>query len=529
MIGGIATPMVLVDNTYSYDANANRTKKQTLSGLTSYSYDGFNRLIKAEYPTGAEEYSYDRAGNRTTKQWTGPDKLHKTVENYHYDSCNRLTSLETISPQGEHKHNEYTYDRQGNMLSDGENTYKYDSANRVSEVITKLGDIQRNRYDGERLRHELEENGKVTRFLYDRKRAAAETDENGKTIRYIRGYELISADNMKRESCHYYVLDELGSITHMIDADGNILNQYSYDAFGNFVIKEEKAENRFGYTGEIYDSLTEQYYLRARYYNPAIARFTQEDTYYGDGLNLYAYCHNNPVMYVDPSGHESYPYQYFPDMFDDLDVENGQKGTLKKSDSTNLGKNMFEYLGIDLDPGKTGSHQKQHLIPQDVYKKSQLLKDMGFNIDSHHNGIFDKNKSLNSTLVNQIFKDNGVSNDLTKKYISEKTNHSGFHKRYNEAVQREVDSIEDYIKSYHQKCIDDGMDIKEANRKAFDEAQRQVGMLVEDLRTMNQDGIDLYRDKNGGKDQNLYNQEFEQKRKKAHEKNGNKPNWHHKY
>lgn len=44
-------------------------------------------------------------------------------------------------------------------------------------------------------------------------------------------------------------------------------------------------------------------YLRARFYNPVIGRFIQEDTYYGDGLNLYAYCHNNPVGYVDPSGH----------------------------------------------------------------------------------------------------------------------------------------------------------------------------------------------------------------------------------
>lgn len=61
-------------------------------------------------------------------------------------------------------------------------------------------------------------------------------------------------------------------------------------------------------------SLTNQYYLRARYYNPVIARFTQEDTYYGDGLNLYAYCVNNPVTYKDPSGNgkvEQNPYNRY--------------------------------------------------------------------------------------------------------------------------------------------------------------------------------------------------------------------------
>ena len=51
------------------------------------------------------------------------------------------------------------------------------------------------------------------------------------------------------------------------------------------------------------DPITRQYYLRARFYNPVVARFTQEDTYRGDGFNLYAYCVNNPVYYVDPSGH----------------------------------------------------------------------------------------------------------------------------------------------------------------------------------------------------------------------------------
>lgn len=56
------------------------------------------------------------------------------------------------------------------------------------------------------------------------------------------------------------------------------------------------------YSSEQYDQITQQYYLRARYYNPSVARFTQEDLYRNDGLNLYAYCNNNPIMFVDPSG-----------------------------------------------------------------------------------------------------------------------------------------------------------------------------------------------------------------------------------
>ena len=85
--------------------------------------------------------------------------------------------------------------------------------------------------------------------------------------------------------------------------DRRIRNYYCYDAFGENVISHEDIHNRFRFNGEQYDPVISQYYLRARFYNPVIGRFTQEDTYYGDGLNLYGYCRNNPVLYRDPSGH----------------------------------------------------------------------------------------------------------------------------------------------------------------------------------------------------------------------------------
>ena len=72
-----------------------------------------------------------------------------------------------------------------------------------------------------------------------------------------------------------------------------------YDAFGNTIEAEEQIPNRYQYTGQQLDPLTQQYYLRARFYNLATARFTQEDEYHGDGLNLYAYCANDPVDYYE--------------------------------------------------------------------------------------------------------------------------------------------------------------------------------------------------------------------------------------
>ncbi|ONI41420.1 hypothetical protein AN639_10830 [Candidatus Epulonipiscium fishelsonii] len=105
----------------------------------------------------------------------------------------------------------------------------------------------------------------------------------------------------------------MGSITHICQ-DETILNKYEYDAWGEVVNQTETIQNRFKFNGQQLDPITQQYYLRAKYYNPVIARFTQEDTYRGDGLNLYAYCVNNPVMYVDPSGYVMENHQ------DDKDV-----------------------------------------------------------------------------------------------------------------------------------------------------------------------------------------------------------------
>ncbi len=102
---------------------------------------------------------------------------------------------------------------------------------------------------------------------------------------------------------HAYHQDEQGSTAYITGQDKTIENCYQYDAFGNLTEHKENIANRILYTGQQYDQETGQYYLRARYYNPAVGRFLQEDTYRGDGLNLYAYCANNPVMYYDPSGH----------------------------------------------------------------------------------------------------------------------------------------------------------------------------------------------------------------------------------
>ena len=294
--------------------------KETKCLYFRYAYDAGNRLVEVAYPgrngiTDTEYLRYDKAGNRT-------ERIRGAVhEQYLYDECNRLLQI----TDGADTVKNYTYDNSGNMLSDGEMSYLYDGFGRLEQVTKADGSFQKNHYDAEGLRAEMEENGQLVKFLYNEDReAAAEEESDGNVIRYIRGLGLISSDSEKAKTYYHYVSDEQGSITHVIngeekesgelpqeDVQSRVLNHYEYDAFGNTIRCEEQVENRFRYQGEQYDPITQQYYLRARYYNPVIGRFIQEDTYYGDGLNLYTYCQNNPVLYHDPTGHgtkENSPY-----------------------------------------------------------------------------------------------------------------------------------------------------------------------------------------------------------------------------
>jgi len=285
---------ILADNYYKYDGNGNRTGKQQLHGEISYTYDSLSRLTKVQYPGSWEELSYDKAGNRTRR--ISP----KGEELYQYDSRNRLTSHSVNGIM-----EDYAYDNAGNLLKDGKNQYNYDAFNRTSRVETFDGNIQINRYDAEGLRHELEETGNLVQFIFRGTEIVAEESKE-EIRRYIRSDILLASDAESARTYYHYASDELGSITH-VTVKEEVLNRYEYDAWGNVTECQEKVENQFKFNGQQFDPVSQQYYLRARYYNPVIGRFTQEDAYRGDGLNLYAYCDNNPVYYVDPSGNACEP------------------------------------------------------------------------------------------------------------------------------------------------------------------------------------------------------------------------------
>ena len=111
---------------------------------------------------------------------------------------------------------------------------------------------------------------------------------------------------------YYFERNLLGDVIAIYDTSGNRVGAYAYDAWGNCRIVENLQRittlNPIRYRGYYYDQDTRLYYLNARYYCPEWRRFiSPDDTSYLDpetpnGLNLYCYCYNNPVMYVDGDG-----------------------------------------------------------------------------------------------------------------------------------------------------------------------------------------------------------------------------------
>ncbi len=109
---------------------------------------------------------------------------------------------------------------------------------------------------------------------------------------------------------YYYHSDHLGSSEVMIDRDGDPVQHYGYQPFGNERYKHNtqafSVTNR--YTGQQLDEDTGLYFYGSRYYDSALARFIQPDSVVpGSGsqaLNRYSYCLNNPLIFTDPSGNE---------------------------------------------------------------------------------------------------------------------------------------------------------------------------------------------------------------------------------
>lgn len=111
----------------------------------------------------------------------------------------------------------------------------------------------------------------------------------------------------------------------LTDMGGAVVERFQYTPEGQLVYRSGTTNTPFLYLGQ-HGVMTESsglIYMRARYYNPAMGRFINEDPFEGRyddllNLNLYAYCSNNPVMFIDPSGNIAITNKYEDSTFDGI-------------------------------------------------------------------------------------------------------------------------------------------------------------------------------------------------------------------
>ena len=167
-------------------------------------------------------------------------------------------------------------------------------------------------YRADGLRHSKTVNEATTTHTWFGGSIILERDGRGVVVnRFARS---LTGRLIRSEQHGYYLHNARGDVVQRVNAQGELIRNYRYTAFGVELNPDENNRNPFRFAGEYWDAETGTYYLRARNFNPRTGRFTQPDPHWNIGnmqsstaailqsSNLFVYCINNPIMWNDPSG-----------------------------------------------------------------------------------------------------------------------------------------------------------------------------------------------------------------------------------
>ena len=262
--------------TYGYDEQGQLTSAAVGGTRYAYTYDTAGNLITKTDGGTSHSYTYGNGawrdlltaydGKSITYSGGNPTKYYNG-STFTWTQGRKLATAKVGNTNIS-----YTYDMAGVRSSKtvGSTTYKYTT---LSGLVTR------------------QTGGNATiDFVYDESNQPLAMKYNGKV--------------------YYYVLNAQGDVVRIVDGSRNVVASYSYDPWGKLLSSSGTLANvnPLRYRGYYYDSETGFYYLQSRYYDPEIGRFINADSYASTdatGLlstNMFAYCENNPVMRVDPTG-----------------------------------------------------------------------------------------------------------------------------------------------------------------------------------------------------------------------------------
>ena len=317
---------ILDKYTYTYDNMINKTGVEKYrrgleeeSGNYQYTYDALSRLTGvAKDGDPIKTFGYDSFGNRSFMV----DKGVRT--DYTYNPLNQLLRLENTQHT-----QDFSYDARGNLtrvLDNGKlkNSYEFSPLNHLTKAVSATGQVAEYQYNGLGLRvgKQIMDDLNPTKHinyvldLTKQYHNMLQMTDDTKTKSYAWDFNVVSESG--GDDTRFYSQDELGSPLRFTGVDGALVDSYGYDEFGNDFYGNQGLLQPFGYTGYTLDSISDTYFAQAREYDPMVGRFTAEDTIIlcrdmpnrqriidPLSLNLYTYCQNNPIGYMDPSGQEA--------------------------------------------------------------------------------------------------------------------------------------------------------------------------------------------------------------------------------
>lgn len=271
-----------------------------------YTYDAIGRLTKAEVgkPTVAKTYDYtlDAMSN-----WSSMSEDASPITGT-ANNLNQYTSFDGAAP---------TYDSNGNVTDDGQNTYTFDALDRLVGVSDKASGTPLVAYTYDALGRRVSKitASEETFYVYDQgQRVIEEIVEGATQAQYIYGMNANQTLAMKRGATYYYyVADARGSTMQLRSAAGALAEQYEYDPYGvtrffapdGSPLVDTAIGNAILFTGQWWESEIGLYNYRARFYNPEWGRFLSRDPLgFRDSMNLYEYVVSNPINRIDPTGME---------------------------------------------------------------------------------------------------------------------------------------------------------------------------------------------------------------------------------